>query len=536
MPKYIFVTGGVLSSLGKGITASSIGCLLESRSIKVTLQKIDPYLNIDPGTMSPFQHGEVYVTDDGAETDLDLGHYERFTSLTMARRNNFTAGLVYDSIIRKERRGDFLGVTVQVVPHVTDEIKRFIRKAASGKHLDVVIVEIGGTVGDIESLPFLEAIRQFGRTLGHDNCLFIHVTLVPYIRSAREIKTKPTQHSVARLREIGIQPDILICRTEKPLDKSAQQKIALFTNVEEGAVFQAVDVDTVYKVPLGFRDQGLDRMIIKRLGLKSRRRDLVEWERNCRRISRPKKTVKIGVVGKYVQVHDSYKSIQEALLHAGAACNSRIDAHWVEAEKIEKHGAARCLRGVDGVLVPGGFGTRGIEGKIAAARYARLNRIPYLGLCVGLQCAVIEVARSRCRLRGANSSEFDKKTPHPVIDLLPGQRGVKDKGGTMRLGAYPCDLKPGSLARKAYGSDRVSERHRHRYEVNSIYRDRLEKAGLIASGCSPDGSLVEIVELRGHPWFVASQFHPEFKSRFMSSHPLFREFIRASLKNAAKRR
>ncbi len=536
MPKYIFVTGGVLSSLGKGITASSIGCLLESRSIKVTLQKIDPYLNIDPGTMSPFQHGEVYVTDDGAETDLDLGHYERFTSLTMGRRNNFTAGLVYDSIIRKERRGDFLGVTVQVVPHVTDEIKRFIRKAASGKHLDVVIVEIGGTVGDIESLPFLEAIRQFGRTAGHGNCLFVHVTLVPYIRTAREIKTKPTQHSVARLREIGIQPDIMICRTEKPFEKSAQQKIALFTNVEEGAVFQAVDVDTVYKVPLGFRDQGLDRMIIKRLGLKSRSRDLVQWERNCRRISRPKRTVKIGVVGKYVQVHDSYKSIQEALLHAGAACNSKIDAHWVNAEEIEKHGAARCLRGVDGVLVPGGFGTRGIEGKIAAARHARLRRIPYLGLCVGLQCAVIDVARSKCRLRGANSAEFDEKTPHPVIALLPGQRGVKDKGGTMRLGAYPCDLKPGSLARKVYGCERVSERHRHRYEVNSIYRDRLEKAGLIASGCSPDGSLVEIVELRGHPWFVASQFHPEFKSRFMSSHPLFREFIRASLRNATKKR
>lgn len=528
MTKYIFVTGGVLSSLGKGIAVASIGCLLESRGLKISLQKVDPYLNVDPGTMSPFQHGEIYVTDDGAETDLDLGHYERFTSLSMKQKNNFTAGQIYHSIISKERRGDYLGGTVQVVPHVTDGIKRFIKEVARGKKLDVVIVELGGTVGDIEGLPFLEAIRQFPLDIGKENCLFIHLTLVPYIKSANEIKTKPTQHSVARLREIGIQPQILLCRTEKPFSRKEKEKIGLFCNIEEEAIIQAIDVDSIYEVPLVFREQRLDKTIIKRLGLPGRRQDLTQWKEMLGRLKNPTTSTKIAIIGKYVRLQDAYKSIHEALIHGGAACGSRVKMKWVDAEEIERAGGERLLQGVRGILVPGGFGDRGIGGKIEAAKFARKRRIPFLGICLGMQCAVIEFARNVGGLKGANSSEFNPRTPHPVINLLPGQRKTKDKG-EMRLGSYPCHLGPKSLARKAYGKRHIRERHRHRYEFNMKYKEKLTRAGMRFSGHSPDGKLVEIIELRSHPWFVACQFHPEFKSKLSRPHPLFRDFIRAGL-------
>ena len=531
MTKYVFVTGGVLSSLGKGIASASIGCLLESHGLKITIQKIDPYLNIDPGTMSPYQHGEVYVTDDGAETDLDLGHYERFTSLNAGRENNFTTGQIYDSIIRKERRGDYLGKTVQVVPHVTDEIKRFIKRVARGKNLDVVIVELGGTVGDIEGLPFLETIRQFSLDVGRENCLNIHLTLVPYIKSAMEIKTKPTQHSVARLREIGIEPDILLCRTEKALSQDAKRKIALFCSVGEKAVIEAVDVESVYEVPIRFQEQGLDTMIMKRLSLRRRRQDLNAWKKNLRRLKNARRSVAIAVVGKYTQLFDSYKSINEALVHAGIVSDSRVEIFWVDAEEIEKNGPCTLLRKVDGILVPGGFGSRGIEGKITACGFARKKDIPFLGICVGMQCAVIEFARGKCRLNGANSSEFAPATAHSVIDLLPEQRKVKKKGGTMRLGLYPAEIRRGTFASKAYKERKIHERHRHRYEFNMSYREKLEKVGMVLSGLSPDGRLVEIIELPGHSWFVACQFHPEFKSRFGAPHPLFRDFVRSALRH-----
>lgn len=529
MTKYIFVTGGVLSSLGKGIAVASIGCLLESRGLKVSLLKIDPYLNVDPGTMSPFQHGEVYVTDDGAETDLDLGHYERFTSLSMGQKNSFTAGQIYHSIISKERRGDYLGGTVQVVPHVTDEIKRFIKKVARGKRLDVVIVEIGGTVGDIEGLPFLEAIRQFPLDIGKENCLFIHLTLVPYIKSANEIKTKPTQHSVARLREIGIQPEILLCRTERPFFREDRKKIALFGNIEEEAIIQAIDVDSIYEVPLVFRKQGLDKTIIKKLGLPRKKQDLTQWEEMLGRLKNPSTSTKIAIIGKYVRLQDAYKSVHEALIHGGAACNSRVEMKWVDTEEIEKVGAEKLLQGIKGILIPGGFGDRGVKAKIEAAKFARERRVPFLGICLGMQCAMIEFACNVCEFKGADSSEFNLQTPYPVIDLLPGQRKIKDKGGTMRLGSYPCQLDSNSRARKAYGKRRIRERHRHRYEFNMKYKEKFTRAGMRLSGLSPDGQLVEIIEIDNHPWFVACQFHPEFKSKLSQPHPLFRDFIRASL-------
>lgn len=529
--KYIFVTGGVLSSLGKGIAVSSIGCLLESRGLKISLQKVDPYLNVDPGTMSPFQHGEVYVTDDGAETDLDLGHYERFTNLSMGRKNNFTAGQIYHSIISKERRGDYLGGTVQVVPHVTNEIRKYIKKVARGKKLDVVIVEIGGTVGDIESLPFLEAIRQFPRDVGKENCLFIHLTLIPYVKSADEIKTKPTQHSVARLREIGIQPDILLCRTEKPLSVGNRKKIALFCNVDEEAIIEAIDVESIYEVPLVYQEQKLDKTIIKHLTLPAKKQDLGEWKKILKRLKNPTTSVKIAIIGKYIRLKDAYKSIHEALVHGGTASSARLEMKWIDAEEIERLGAEKLLKGMDGILVPGGFGDRGIEGKVAAAGYARENKIPFLGICLGMQCAVIDFARNVCKLKGADSSEFKPRSVHPVIHLLPSQRQIKDKGGTMRLGSYPCRLTAKSKAQQAYEKSQVGERHRHRYEFNMKYREKFAQAGMQISGISPDGKLVEIVEIKEHPWFVACQFHPEFKSKLSRPHPLFRDFIKASLKN-----
>ncbi len=529
MTKYIFITGGVLSSLGKGIAAASIGCLLESRGMRVNFLKIDPYLNVNPGTMSPFQHGEVYVTDDGAETDLDLGHYERFTMVQMSQNSNFTAGGIYHSIITRERRGDYLGETIQIVPHVTDEIKRFIKRVARGRRLDVVIVEIGGTVGDIEGLPFLEAIRQFPIDIGRENCLYVHLTLMPYIKSTNEIKTKPTQHSVARLREIGIQPQILLCRTEKLFPEEAKKKVSLFCNVSEEAIIQAIDTDSIYEVPLIFREQKLDRIIIRQLGLPKRKGNLSRWEKMLKRLKNPSAATEIAVIGKYVRLQDAYKSINEALIHAGAEDDCLVKTRWIDAEELKKEGADKLIRGVGGVLVPGGFGDRGIAGKIEAVRYAREKGIPFLGICLGMQCAVIEFARNICGLKEATSSEFNPETPHPVIDLLPGQRGVKDKSGTMRLGSYPCRLSAGSLARKAYRKRLVRERHRHRYEFNMQYEQQLRKAGMKLSGLSPDGRLVEIIEIDGHPWFVGCQFHPEFKSKLREPHPLFRDFIKASL-------
>ena len=530
--KFIFVTGGVVSSLGKGIASASLGALLECRGLTITMQKLDPYINVDPGTMSPFQHGEVFVTDDGAETDLDLGHYERFTSAKLTRRNNFTTGQIYDAVISKERRGDYLGGTVQVIPHVTDEIKSNILSMADG--VDVAIIEIGGTVGDIESLPFLEAIRQLRFDLGKDNVLYIHLTLIPFINTAGELKTKPTQHSVNKLREIGIQPDILLCRTSRSLSPEIKAKIALFCNVDKDAVITAKDVDFVYEVPLLFHEEGLDEKIVKLLNIWTRAPKLEQWERIVKKIRNPKNSVTVGIVGKYVDLQDSYKSLHEALVHGGIANNSHVNLNYIDSEEIEKNGARVLLKDVDAVLVPGGFGSRGIEGKISTIQYAREKKIPFFGICLGMQVAAIEIARNLCDLKDANSSEFNVDTPHPVIDMMLGQKGITSKGGTMRLGAYPCILKKGTHAFKAYGRTEISERHRHRYEVNNRYRDDMEKAGVVFSGISPDGGLVEIMEYKHHPWFLGCQFHPEFKSRPMVPHPLFGEFISAALMNKKK--
>jgi len=526
-PKYIFITGGVVSSLGKGLAAASIGALLEARGLKISLLKLDPYINVDPGTMNPFQHGEVFVTDDGAETDLDLGHYERFTSTPMGKKNNCTTGKIYHSVITKERRGDYLGGTVQVIPHITDEIKRVIHAAAQG--FDLAIVEVGGTVGDIESLPFLEAIRQIRGDRGKENTLYIHLTLVPYIKTAGELKTKPTQHSVKELRSIGIQPDILLCRTDRPLPRDIKAKIALFCNVTEDAVITARDVDHIYELPIVFHQEGLDAKIMEYLNVWAMEPRLEGWERVVDRWKNPAGEVTIAVVGKYVNLRESYKSLHEALTHGGIAHGVRVHHRYVDSEEVERQGAEALLKGADGILVPGGFGTRGVEGKIAAVRYARENRVPFFGICLGMQVAVLEFARNVCGLAGATSRECDPQGECAVIDLMPEQRQVKDKGATMRLGAYPCRLVEGSLAFRAYGVPEISERHRHRYELNNEYREVLVAGGLRITGLSPDGRLVEIVELPGHPWFLGCQFHPEFKSRPMVPHPLFREFIGAAM-------
>ncbi len=530
MCKYIFITGGVVSSLGKGIAAASIGRLLESRGFRVTFLKFDPYINVDPGTMSPFQHGEVYVTEDGAETDLDLGHYERFTSATLSQDNNVTSGQIYYSVIMKERKGEYLGKTIQVIPHITDEIKFRIKKITRDPEVDVAIVEIGGTVGDIESLPFLESIRQFQFEVGRENVIYIHLTLVPYIKAARETKTKPTQHSVQRLREIGIQPDILLCRTEKPFSQEIKNKIALFTNVEDRAVIQAIDVECIYEIPLIFDKQNLTGLILEYLSLTARRNDLSQWQKMVEEMKNLKEETVIGVVGKYIRLRDAYKSIIEALQHGGLANKTRVKIEWIDAEEVEKSkNPEKLFQSVHGVLVPGGFGERGIEGKIRAIQVVREKGIPFLGICLGMQCAVIEFARNVCGLKGANSSEFDPHTSYPVIDLLPEQKKIKDKGGTMRLGGYPCKIRRDSLLYSAYRRDMVVERHRHRYEVNPKFRPLLEGKGLLPSGVSPDQRLVEAIEIPGHPWFVGCQFHPEFKSKPTAPHPLFREFITASL-------
>ena len=543
--KFIFVTGGVLSSLGKGLASAAIGALLESRGLTVTLQKLDPYINVDPGTMNPFQHGEVFVTDDGSETDLDLGHYERFTHAKLGQNNNFTTGKIYHSVITKERRGDYLGGTVQVIPHITDEIKNAVRLAA--KSVDIVIVEIGGTIGDIESLPFLEAIRQFRADAGKENTLYIHVTLVPYINTAGEVKTKPTQHSVKELRSIGIQPDILLCRTSGILSKDIKKKIALFTNVEEDAVITAKDVDCIYEVPLNFHSEGLDEKIIENLNIWTRAPRLEIWEELVQKLKQPKPAVNIAIVGKYVDLTESYKSLNEALYHGGIPNDCEVKLLFVDSESITASTCSQALLEADGILVPGGFGSRGIEGKICTARFARENNVPYFGICLGMQVAVVEFARNVAGLANANSSEFDLTTPHPVIYLMTewinDQTGQierrdasSDKGATMRLGAYPCRLMPASCAHRAYQQENVSERHRHRYEFNNAFRDPLEAQGLVISGTSPGGELVEIVELGNHPWFLGCQFHPEFKSRPMNPHPLFREFIRAAFEFAQQRR
>jgi len=524
----VFVTGGVVSAIGKGLAAASIGALMEARGLRVINVKLDPYLNVDPGTMSPYQHGEVFVTDDGAETDLDLGHYERFTSTTARRTSNCTSGSIYEAVISRERRGEYLGATIQVIPHVTDEIKSRIREAT--KDFDMAIVEIGGTVGDIESLPFLEAIRQMKVELGKESSVSIHVTLVPWIAAAGELKTKPTQHSVKEMREIGIQPDILICRSDRPLARGIKEKIALFSNVDVDSVVACVDVGFIYELPLVLHAEGLDDQLIERLNIWSRQPDLSAWQRISERYKKPANgTVRIGVVGKYVHLRDSYKSLHEALLHGGLANEVRLDLEYIDSEVIEKNGAEATLQGLDGILVPGGFGDRGVQGKIEAVRFAREKRIPFFGICLGMQVACIEFARNKCGLKAANSTEFDRGTAHPVIDLMPDQRNVTDKGGTMRLGAYPCVIRPGSVAHRAYGSTDISERHRHRYEFANAYREQFEASGLVFSGTSPDKRLVEMVELPDHPYFVACQFHPEFKSRAMAPHPLFTSFVLASL-------
>jgi CTP synthase len=531
--KYIFVTGGVVSSLGKGIASASLGLLLKSRGIRVTSLKIDPYINVDPGTMSPYQHGEVFVTEDGAETDLDLGHYERFLEVEMAKYNNFTTGSVYGSVIAKEREGGYLGKTVQVIPHLTDEIKRRIRLVhKNAKDADVVIVELGGTVGDIEGLPFLEAIRQFRLEEEFGQCLNIHLTLVPYIHASHEIKTKPTQHSVQKLREIGIQPDILICRTEIPLTRDAREKIGLYANLPPEAVIEGRDASTIYEVPMNLEKEGLDDLVIKRMKLAARQKDLDEWHKMVEQIKNPGRTVRIAMAGKYVELFDAYKSIVESFTHAGVENDARVQLVWVNSEEIEKKGAAVTLGDIDGLLIPGGFGERGIDGKVQAVRYARENDLPFFGICLGLQVAVIEFARSVCGLRSANSREFSAQARHPVIDFMPGQKNVQ-KGGTMRLGAYPCVLKKGTLAHKIFGRERISERHRHRFEVNNKYRAMLENHGMVFSGVSPDNKLVEIIELPGKRWFLAGQFHPEFKSRALKAHPLFASFVKSALDHRA---
>jgi len=537
MAKYIFVTGGVVSSLGKGIAAAATGALLEAKGLKVTLQKLDPYINVDPGTLSPFQHGEVFVTDDGAETDLDLGHYERFTSIRTAQTNNFTTGKIYYNVITKERRGDYLGETVQVVPHITDEIKRAIKTVSND--YDIVIVEIGGTIGDIESLPFLEAIRQFRYDVGRENVLYIHLTLIPFIKASGEIKTKPTQHSVKEFREIGIQPDIVLCRTERPLPPEVKKKIAIHCNLDIDAVISAKDVETIYEVPLMLHNEGLDHLISKKFNLDGKEPDLTLWKDVIRKIKEPRHEVTIDIVGKYTGLKDSYKSLMEALIHGGIANDSRVNLNWIDSEEIEVHGPEKYLSEADGILVPGGFGYRGIEGKVKAIRFAREKKIPYFGICLGMQCAVIEFARNVCGL-SANSTEFDLNTKDPVIYLMERwydfnkervevRSETSHKGGTMRLGSYPCVLEPNTHASRAYNVKEISERHRHRYEFNNAYKGILTRHGLKISGLSPDGELVEMVEIEDHPWFLGCQFHPEFKSRPTDPHPLFRAFIGAAL-------
>ena len=537
MAKHIFVTGGVVSSLGKGLTSASIGMILEHRGLRVRLQKFDPYINVDPGTMSPYQHGEVYVLDDGAECDLDLGHYERFTNAKLSRECNYTTGKIYQSVIAKEREGKvYEGKTVQVIPHITDEIKLAVRSVVDDE-TDVVITEIGGTVGDIESLPFLEAIRQFALDVGRENCVFIHLTLVPYLKAAAELKTKPTQHSVGALRQIGIQPDVLICRTEHPIAPDDKEKIALFCNIDRHAVIEERDKEySIYEVPLSLVNNGLDDILLKKLDLKAGPLDLSDWRDLLDRVLHPEREVRIAVVGKYMKHRDAYKSVYEALDHAGIAHNSRVIVTRIEAEEVLSEGAEKTLAGVDGVLVPGGFGMRGVEGKIEAIRHARMNEIPYFGICLGMQCAVVEFSRNVLGWEGANSTEFDRTTDYPVISLLEEQQGVKQRGGTMRLGAWLCELAPGSRAQAAYEADRVWERHRHRYEFNPEYRERFEAAGLKPTGFSADGRLVEIVELVEHPWFLAVQFHPEFKSKPTKAHPLFRDFIGAAIERREGRR
>jgi len=534
MKKYLFVTGGVVSSLGKGIAAASIGCLLESRGLRVTLQKCDPYLNVDPGTMSPFQHGEVFVTDDGAETDLDLGHYERFTHAALTQANNVTSGRIYERILAKERRGDYLGKTVQVIPHVTNEIKAAIKKISTDD-VDIVIIEIGGTVGDIESLPFLEAIRQMRHELGRENSAFVHVTLVPWIAAAGELKTKPTQHSVKELRALGIQPDMLLCRTETELSGELRDKIALFCDVDRKAVIAARDVSSVYQVPISFAHESVDEILLDHFQIDAKPRDMAAWEDMLHRMRHPSGNVTIGIVGKYVGYEDSYKSLKEALLHGGWAQGVRVDVRWIEAENITRSSAHQELREVDGILVPGGFGNRGIEGMLEAIRYAREQKVPYFGICLGMQTMVVEFARNVCGLEKAHSTEFDPATPHRIFFKLRELRGVEELGGTMRLGAWPCHLTEGSLAHDAYRDDQISERHRHRYEFNLEYAENVQSQGMRISGKTPDGAYVEICELEGHPWFLGCQFHPEFKSRPLEPHPLFRDFVAASFKNHGKR-
>lgn len=528
-PKFIFITGGVVSSLGKGITAASLGQLLKSRGLKVTIQKFDPYINIDPGTMSPYQHGEVFVTDDGAETDLDLGHYERFIDVNLSKNSNITAGRVYWSVITKERKGDYLGGTVQVIPHITNEIKNRVFRVGKEGNPDVVITEIGGTVGDIESLPFLEAIRQIKYDAGRENVMFIHVTLVPYLGKAGELKTKPTQHSVKELRSIGIQPDVIVCRTERPLSEDMKEKIGLFCNLDKGNVVQNLDAETLYEVPLMLKNEGLDEMVIKRLGINCGEPNLSHWEEIVRKVKNPSHRVKIAIVGKYVELHDAYLSVAEALRHGGIENNADVEIKWIHAEEVNEGNVEALLKDVDGILVPGGFGDRGVEGKILTSKYARENKIPFLGICLGMQMVVVDFARHIVGLKGAHSSELSEDTLYPVIDLMPDQVDIEEKGGTMRLGLYPCKLLEGSKAMEAYKDELIYERHRHRYEFNNEYREQLIEAGLIISGVSPDERLVEIVEIKDHPWFVAVQFHPEFKSRPTKAHPLFREFIKASV-------
>jgi CTP synthase len=528
--KFIFVTGGVVSSIGKGLAAASLGALLEARGLRVTLQKLDPYINVDPGTMSPFQHGEVFVTDDGAETDLDLGHYERYTSAKLSRKSNFTTGQVYFSVIEKERRGDYLGGTVQVIPHITDEIKAKILENAKGT--DVAIVEVGGTVGDIESLPFLEAIRQFKADRGAGNVLYLHVTLVPYIKTAGELKSKPTQHSVKELQQIGIQPDILLCRCEREVPRELRAKIALFCNVEEKAVVTSADAEHIYAVPQALNREGLDEQVVEKLNIWTKMPDLAPWQEVVETLRAPARgEVRIAIVGKYVNLADSYKSLNEALTHGGIANHCRVVLNFVDSEKIEQEGLGTALDGADGILVPGGFGERGTEGKIKAIEHARTRKIPFFGICLGMQMAVVEFARSVCELQDACSSEFRPDCPHPVIHLMEEQKDVSRKGGTMRLGAYPCTLTKGTFAQKAYGGSEISERHRHRYEFNNAYRELLTTKGMVMSGIYRDGDLVEIVEIPNHPWFLGCQFHPEFKSKPLNPHPLFRAFIAAALEH-----
>lgn len=531
MTKYVFVTGGVVSSLGKGITAASLGRLLKSRGLTVTIQKFDPYINIDPGTMSPYQHGEVFVTEDGGETDLDLGHYERFIDINLSKSSNVTAGKIYWSVINKERKGDYLGSTVQVIPHITNEIKERIYRLGKEEQADVVITEIGGTVGDIESLPFLEAIRQVKKEVGRNGVLYIHVTLLPYIQAAGELKTKPTQHSVKELRSIGISPDVIVCRTEHELSAEMRDKLALFCDIDVNAVIQNKTAASIYDVPKMLADEGLDRIVLEKLDLKAKEADMSSWDKMVDKIHGLKQNVTVAIVGKYVALHDAYMSVSESLSHAGIANDTTVKIRWVDAEEIEETATNldEVFAGVSGILVPGGFGDRGIEGKIKAIRYARENKVPFFGLCLGMQTAVIEFARNVCHLAGANSTEFDPDTPHPVIDLMPDQLEIVDKGGTMRLGVYPCKVMPNTLTSKAYGDEIVYERHRHRFEFNNAYRQILGDCGLVIGGTLPNGRLVEIVEIKDHPWFVGTQFHPEFKSRPTQAHPLFRDFVQAVL-------